>query len=234
MKFQQLILEMKTLDFVNVSLDYRQMNNRFNVFGPVMHFCELPIGEIKKFKFTEKELDAFKKKFKTGNFGNNVLNDMKSIKDFLIKENIVLMAPDNKRGYFKNEGYIFDVVIESFLNTNKKQLSFYCAKKKINNKLSIWDLVYNTSHFFRPKVNSNVTMSKVFEIGFKLIKQLKLKSFVFSGVKQQITKKLSEDKLGRSARDRLYLILLKKKFGNLNNVEQLKSREGSYFKVTLK
>jgi hypothetical protein len=236
MKFNELIYnEMKIVDLLTVNLSYLELTKKFNVVGPLRNFSSLNIGEIKKFKFTEKEINSFKKKFNVKILLNDDINNMKNLKDFLIKKNVVLSCLENKTCYFINSNILFEVKIEKWPNSNKDQISFYCSTSKISNKTFFLEVLESTTEHTRPKVDSNITMSNIMEIGINhLAKKLKLKTILFSGIKEQFNKKSDQDKTGKSSRDRLYLYVLKKKFGNLNKVEQLKNKEGVYFKINLK
>lgn len=236
MKFKQLIFnEMKIVDLLTVNLSYLELSKNFNVIGPLRFFASLTISEIKKFKFTEKEINTFKNKFKIKFLLNDDINDMKNLKHFLIKKNIVLSCLKNKTCYFINNNILFEVKIEKWPNSNKNQISFYCSTSKISNKTFFLEVLESTTENTRPKVDSNITMSNIMEIGINyLAKKLKLKTILFSGIKEQFNKDLDQDKTGKSSRDRLYLYVLKKKFGNLNNVKQLKNKDGVYFQINLK
>ena len=76
---------MKIVDLLTVNLSYLELTKNFNVVGPLRNFSSLDIGEIKKFKFTEKEINSFKKKFNVKILLNDDINNMKNLKDFLIK-----------------------------------------------------------------------------------------------------------------------------------------------------
>lgn len=220
--------EMKFLDIRDIKLEFLSLNReigkmiwKVNIVG---NFLNLPIGQMKQYKFDSIGLTKLKSQYET--FTKDIISDLEAIQNFLndTSESKVLHSKNAEYAYFLNSGFVFEVKLQKEGKYN--ELSFRSSDTKINPKKSWYDLKFDYSN--RPPVDSNITMSKVFEIGKFLAKKKNINVIKVDGFKEG--GKTSGE---MSARDRFYRVLLSKKFGK-DKIKPVKGRHGFYFLVNIK
>jgi len=181
------------------------------------------------------KLDYFIKNYKKENIIEECFFDFKNLKDLRLK-NIRKTALKFKKFLDnKNENIIFE-----YIRNNKEQYYFFFQNNVFYNFLNYKnEIMFGTKKFKeneskaigflledfeteRPdkSVNTQEAVSKIFNI----IKDRKIKEFIFNGEEQ----KKNKDKSGKTSRERLYFYMLDRYFGKDGYIQKNKTKDNEF------